>query len=82
MKLPREVSGRDLAKRLRDLGYEVTRRSGSHMRLTTTRHGEHHVTIPDHKRLRVGTLSGLLGAVAEHFGASRSEIVARLFRDP
>ena len=58
MKLPREVSGRDLAKRLRDLGYEVTRRSGSHMRLTTTRHGEHHVTIPDHKRLRVGTLTG------------------------
>lgn len=81
MKLPRDVSGRDLAKRLRDLGYEVTRRSGSHMRLTTSRQGEHHVTVADHAKLRVGTLSGILGAVAEHFGTSRSEIAARLFDD-
>ena len=35
MKLPRDVSGVDLAKRLGRLGYEVTRQTGSHLRLTT-----------------------------------------------
>jgi hypothetical protein len=37
------------------------------MRLTTTEHGEHHVTVPAHGALRVGTLAGVLGDVAEHF---------------
>jgi len=36
MKLPRDVSGDDLAKALRVLGYEVTRQTGSHYRVTTT----------------------------------------------
>jgi predicted RNA binding protein YcfA (HicA-like mRNA interferase family) len=31
MKLPRDVSGADLAKRLGRLGYEITRQTGSHM---------------------------------------------------
>ena len=34
-RLPRDISGRDLARALRRYGYEVTRESGSHMRLTT-----------------------------------------------
>jgi predicted RNA binding protein YcfA (HicA-like mRNA interferase family) len=35
MKLPRDVSGPDLVKALRKLGYEVTRQKGSHIRITT-----------------------------------------------
>jgi predicted RNA binding protein YcfA (HicA-like mRNA interferase family) len=57
MKLPRDVSGSDLAKALRRLGYQVTRQTGSHLRLTTTERGEHHVTIPNHNPLKIGTLS-------------------------
>ena len=57
MKLPRDVSGDDLAKALRVLGYETTRQTGSHCRLTTSLGGEHHVTIPRHSPLRVGTHS-------------------------
>jgi predicted RNA binding protein YcfA (HicA-like mRNA interferase family) len=34
MKLPRDLAGKDLAKALRKVGYEVTRQSGSHLRLT------------------------------------------------
>lgn len=34
MKLPRDLVGADLASALRTLGYEVTRHTGSHMRLT------------------------------------------------
>ncbi len=51
MKLPRDVSGEELAVLLRRYGYEVTRQTGSHMRLTTMQGGEHHVTIPRHKSL-------------------------------
>jgi predicted RNA binding protein YcfA (HicA-like mRNA interferase family) len=48
VRLPRDLSGKELATLLGRYGYEVTRQTGSHMRLTTTRGGEHHVTIPNH----------------------------------
>jgi predicted RNA binding protein YcfA (HicA-like mRNA interferase family) len=79
VRLPRDLSGNDLARVLRSLGYEVTRQTGSHMRLTTQENGEHHVTIPRHDPLRVGTLSAILTDVAQHFGMSRNELARRLF---
>ena len=79
MRLPRDVTGDELAKALRGLGYDCTRQTGSHMRLTTMEKGEHHLTIPRHNPLRVGTLSGILGDVAAHFGTTRDEIAERLF---
>lgn len=48
MRVPRDLSGADLVKRLERFGYNVTRQTGSHMRLTSTTHGEHHITIPNH----------------------------------
>ena len=79
MKLPRNVSGETLAKALRVLGYEISRQSGSHLRLTTTQHGQHHVTIPRHDPIRVGTFAGILDDVSQHFEISREELLARLF---
>ena len=79
MKLPRDLSGPELAKALEVLGYRVARQTGSHMRLTTNEHGEHHVTIPAHAALRVGTLAGILGDVAAHFEMTRDEVVKKLF---
>ena len=79
MRLPRDVSAADLIKGLEKLGYQPTRRKGSHVRLTTTRSGEHHITIPDHDPLRVGTLASILSDVAAHFGMSRDELVRQLF---
>jgi predicted RNA binding protein YcfA (HicA-like mRNA interferase family) len=35
MRLPRDLSGEDLAGALKVFGYQVTRQTGSHMRLTT-----------------------------------------------
>ena len=79
-KLPRDLGGRDLAVLLnRHFGYAIGRQSGSHMRMTTSRGGEHHLTIPDAKPLRVGTLAGILGDVAAHFDISRSEVERQLF---
>ncbi len=48
MRLPRDLSGSDLAQALHKLGYSITRQTGSHLRLTTHEHGEHHLTIPQH----------------------------------
>jgi predicted RNA binding protein YcfA (HicA-like mRNA interferase family) len=79
LRLPRDVSGDDLAQALADLGYRLTRQTGSHLRLTTVERGEHHVTIPRHAALRVGTLAGVLGEVAQHFGLTREELIERLF---
>jgi len=79
LRLPRDVSGDDLAKALTDLGYRVTRQTGSHLRLTTLEGGEHHITIPRHAALRVGTLAGILGDVAQHFALTREDLIERLF---
>lgn len=79
MKLPRDLSGRALARALEVLGYEITRETGSHLRLTTQQRGEHHVTIPDHKTLRVGTLAAILAEVAAHFAMERDALVKVLF---
>ena len=79
MRLPRDLSGRDLAKALERYGYEVTRQTGSHLRLTTRRRGEHHVSVPTHGAMRAGTLGGIIGDVAEHLGMSRDEVVRDLF---
>ncbi|MDQ3744328.1 MAG: type II toxin-antitoxin system HicA family toxin [Acidobacteriota bacterium] len=78
MKLPRDVSGDDLARALKALGYQVTRQTGSHLRLTTSEGGEHHVTVPRHESLRVGTFATILDRVANHFGVGRNEILNRL----
>jgi predicted RNA binding protein YcfA (HicA-like mRNA interferase family) len=79
LRLPPDVSGDDLAKALADLGYRITRQTGSHLRLTTLEVGEHHITIPRHAALRVGTLAGVLGEVAQHFALTREELAERLF---
>jgi len=79
MRLPRDLTGDELARVLRVLGYQITRQQGSHMRLTTMESGEHHVTIPRHDPLRVGTLSGILGDIASHFGMTREQLMSRLF---
>jgi predicted RNA binding protein YcfA (HicA-like mRNA interferase family) len=79
MRLPRDVSGNELAKKLEEYGYQITRQTGSHLRLTTLMNGEHHITIPVHKELRVGLLSTILDDIADHLGISRDDLTKALF---
>ncbi|MGA2749393.1 MAG: type II toxin-antitoxin system HicA family toxin [Verrucomicrobiota bacterium] len=79
MKIPRDLSGAELVKALRRVGYETNRQTGSHIRLVTTERGQHHVTIPNHNPIKIGTLSGILGDVAAHLEISREELARRLF---
>ncbi len=82
MKLPRDLAGRELSRALeKKFGYQVTRETGSHLRLTTQVGGQHHLTIPDHDNLRVGTLAAILGEVGTHFQLERADVVRRLFGD-
>ncbi|MCD6238950.1 MAG: hypothetical protein DRP50_06910 [Thermotoga sp.] len=77
MKLPRDLNSDVLAKVLSKYDYHLTRQTGSHMRLTTYRNGEHHVTIPKSKPLRIGTLNAILNDVSEHLRIPKDEILHR-----
>jgi predicted RNA binding protein YcfA (HicA-like mRNA interferase family) len=79
MRLPRDVAGTELAALLGRFGYQITRQTGNHIRLTTQQGGEHHVTIPAHKSLRAGTLNAVLREVADHLSLSREELVEFLW---
>ncbi|CCI29897.1 hypothetical protein N0824_03995 [Microcystis sp. 0824] len=79
MKLPRDLSSDDLIKKLSELGYEVSRQTGSHIRLTTSENGTHQITIPAHNPVKIGTLNNILRDVALHFNLSKDELLKRLF---
>jgi len=79
VKTPRDVSGRRLAAALAKLGYEVTRQTGRHLRLTREADPAHHVTIPDHDPVKVGTLNSILRDVAERQSMSKDDLLRLLF---
>ncbi len=79
MKLPRDLSGAELAKALGRLGYAVVRQTGSHVRLTRDGPEQHHITIPAHDPLKLGTLAAILSVVAAHMKIDRDELLRRLF---
>jgi predicted RNA binding protein YcfA (HicA-like mRNA interferase family) len=81
MKVPRDISGDKLIQLLQRFGYENTRQTGSHIRLTTQENGQHHVTVPDHNPLKIGTLNAILRSVAEHCGLTKDELLERMFND-
>ncbi len=50
------------------------------MRVTSNLKGtEHHVTIPAHKELSIGTLAEILGDVARYLDLDRDELAKNLF---
>ncbi|WP_157263607.1 type II toxin-antitoxin system HicA family toxin [Azohydromonas aeria] len=77
-KLPRDVTGLQLAKALARVGYAVTRQSGSHIRLTLHEAPGHHVTIPAHQPLKLGTLAAILSEVCGRLRIERDELLQRL----
>jgi predicted RNA binding protein YcfA (HicA-like mRNA interferase family) len=78
MKLPRDLNGDEVVKGLRRVGYEATRQKGDHVYMTTRRNGEHHVTVPLHKPLKVGTLAAILDSVAAHLGIAREVLLREM----
>jgi predicted RNA binding protein YcfA (HicA-like mRNA interferase family) len=80
LRLPRDLDGRKLASLLHRYGYQITRQTGSHIRLTSSaRSAEHHVTVPAHKEIRVGTLHAILRDVAAYVEIDQAQLLDELF---
>jgi predicted RNA binding protein YcfA (HicA-like mRNA interferase family) len=76
MKIPRDLSGQDLIKLLvRHWGY---RQVGSHIILETDTPTHQRLAVPNHKTLRIGTLNGILRAVAQHKRTTREDMLRPL----
>lgn len=43
--------------------------------MTTKQNGEHHVAIPQHKPVKVGTLASIFNSVASHLDMPREELL-------
>jgi predicted RNA binding protein YcfA (HicA-like mRNA interferase family) len=78
MKLPRDLTGKELIKALEQMGYRVTRQTGSHVRMSYETIDQHHVTVPLHNPLRVGTLAAILADVASYHKMTRDRLVLKL----
>ena len=79
MKLPRDLGGAERAKALGKLGYRITRQTGSHIRLTLAGATEHHLTIPAHVPLKIGTLAAILSEAAQHQGWTQEQLLTCIF---
>jgi predicted RNA binding protein YcfA (HicA-like mRNA interferase family) len=76
MKIPRDLSGEELAKKLcRNWGYRVVHQEGSHVVLETDDPSHQRIAVPAHRSLRIGTLNAILRAVARHKGVERSDLL-------
>ena len=69
-KLP-VVSGAEAVRALERLGFAVTRQRGSHLVL---RRGSSGCVVPNHRELKIGTLTGIL----KQAGVSVEEFIAAL----
>lgn len=79
MKLPRDLGGAELAARLERFEYQITRQTGSHIRLTTTLKGEHHITAPNHKPLKIGTPGKILTDISLHLEIPKEKLAEKIF---
>jgi|YNPMSStandDraft_1061717.scaffolds.fasta_scaffold394591_2 hypothetical protein len=64
MKLPRDLSGEELAQRLTRLGYRISPQTGGHLRLETD---------------QGGTLRSILKDLEAHHGLTRNQLLKLLF---
>jgi predicted RNA binding protein YcfA (HicA-like mRNA interferase family) len=79
MRIPRDISGAELIKRLKPFGYTITRQTGSHIRLTTQMNGVHRITIPNHNPVRIGTISSILSEISNHLNIPKEQLVKKIF---
>ncbi|MBN2367464.1 type II toxin-antitoxin system HicA family toxin [Candidatus Woesearchaeota archaeon] len=69
-KLP-VVSGLEVVKALKKLGYELDHQTGSHMILRQNKEPYRRMTVPNHKEIAKGTLR----AIIRQAGLSREEFL-------
>jgi hypothetical protein len=76
MKLPRDLSGEELVRRLcRRWEYRQVHQVGRPIILETGSPGHQRIAVPAHDPLRVGTLNAILAAVAAHKGVAKEDVL-------
>ena len=79
-KIPRDISGEELTKLLKKYGYEINRKTGSHIRLVSKfKDEEHNITVPDHHPIKIGTLNNILNDLVDHLKIDKKELINKLF---
>jgi len=80
VRLPRDISGTQLAHLLQKYGYQIDHQTGSHIRLVSNfKITEHKITIPSHDPLKIGTLNGILNELAAYLKTDKETLVQQLF---
>ncbi len=80
MKIPRDLNAGELIKLLKKIDYFETRQSGSHIRLTRKKdNSEHHITIPNHDPIKLGTLNSIIIDISSNLNISKKELLQKLF---
>ncbi|MBX9743465.1 MAG: type II toxin-antitoxin system HicA family toxin [Chthoniobacterales bacterium] len=79
MKLPRNLSGKELAAVLcRHWNYYIVHQVGSHIILQTDILSHQRIPIPAHAFLRIGTLNAILKMIATHKEVRKEDILESL----
>jgi len=80
MRLPRDIGGLDLSRRLAVYGYAVTRQTGGHVKLASNHTGrENQLTIATAKLLHMATLNNILVDVAAYLAIDKDVLAATIF---
>ena len=73
------ISGKKLLSFLNEMGYQVVRQRGSHVRLEkSTEAGVHKITIPNHDPIAKGTLNDILTKVSVWNQMPKVKLIDRL----
>ncbi|MDD5089658.1 MAG: type II toxin-antitoxin system HicA family toxin [Candidatus Wallbacteria bacterium] len=79
-KIPRDISARELCEALKKYNYEISRQTGSHIRLTRNVKGSRHsITVPAHNPIKVGTLNHILSELTGHLKVEKEYLIFTLF---
>jgi predicted RNA binding protein YcfA (HicA-like mRNA interferase family) len=77
VKIPRDLSGREIAKALcKHWDYRQVHQEGSHIILQTDTPSHQRIPVPDHNTVRIGTLNSILRLVATHKGVDKQNVLA------
>ena len=79
MRIPKDINGSELIDALTKLGYSKRKQVGSHIKLTSMHKGEHHITIPNHSPIKIGTLNNMLKDIAGHYEISKENLIRKIF---
>ena len=78
LRLP-QASGQQVVRLLGKLGYEVIRQRGSHVRMRKSSPlGAHHITVPAHRTVALGTLNDILSRVSLWNNMPKGDLIRRL----